>query len=165
MVIIMSTIIYTTNAGSSEKYANMLGEKTGYSVVSLAKSGSVSADEEIIYIGWVMAGTLQGYADAIKKFSNIKAVCAVGMSSDDKDKSELQMKNNITQPLFLLAGSFSISKLKGMYKLMMNMAVKAMQSKIKDASDDEKKALDMFVNGFDFVSEDNLTPIIEFLNS
>lgn len=161
----MATIIYTTNAGSSERYAQMLGDKTGFSVVPLEKAGSVAADEEIIYIGWVMAGSLQGLQDARAKFGSIKAICAVGMMAEEKQAEELRAKNTINEPLFLLQGAFNINKLKGMYKMMMGMMMKMLKSKLKDSVDpEEKKALEMFEQGFDMVSEDQLKPVLEFLD-
>ena len=58
------TIIYSTNAGSTERYAKMLSEKLSCEVVNITKSGDVSSDEEIIFMSWIMAGTLQNYAAA-----------------------------------------------------------------------------------------------------
>ncbi|MCM1364552.1 MAG: hypothetical protein NC122_05655 [Faecalibacterium sp.] len=160
----MATIIYTTNAGSSKRYAEMLGEKTGYPVVPLEKSDDVSTDEEIIYIGWVMASALQGLQEARAKFDSIKAICAVGMTSDEKQEAEIKSKNAITEPLFLLEGAFNISNLKGIYKMMMGMMMKMLKSKFKDSDDpQEKKALELFEQGFDFVDEQKLIPVLEFL--
>ncbi|MCM1543821.1 MAG: hypothetical protein NC110_00840 [Ruminococcus sp.] len=162
----MATIIYTTNAGSSQRYAEMLGEKTGCTVIPLEKAGSVSADEEVIYIGWVMAGALQGLKEVREKFTSIKAVCAVGMMTDEKQINELKEKNAVTEPLFMLQGAFNISKLKGMYKMMMGMMMKMLKSKLKDSDDPEqKKALELFEQGFDMVSEEQLAPVIEFLQA
>ncbi|MGN1419073.1 MAG: flavodoxin domain-containing protein [Acutalibacteraceae bacterium] len=157
------TIIYTSNTGSTKAYAEMLSQKTGYPCFALSEVNDVSGDEEIIYMGWVMAGTIQGLSEAKEKFSSIKAVCAVGMMGE-KSEEELKTKNAVTEPLFTLYGSFDISKLKGMYKMMMNMMMKMMKSKLKDSKDPEElKVLELLDKGFNFVKEENLNKVLEFL--
>ena len=47
----MATIIYCSNTGSAKRYAELLSEKTGLPSVDFADRASVSADEEIIFIG------------------------------------------------------------------------------------------------------------------
>ena len=47
----MTAIVYTTNTGSTKRYAEMLGEKTGFPVFDLSKAASVEKDSEIIYLG------------------------------------------------------------------------------------------------------------------
>ncbi len=159
----MATIVYTTNTGTSERYAKMLSEKTGFEAVSLADA-EPSDNSEVIYIGWIMGGAIQGYAEAKQKFGSLKAVCAVGMMVDEKREDEVKTKNNITEPFFMLKGAFDISKLKGMYKMMMGMMMKMIKSKLKESNDPEgQKVLSFFENGIDLVSEENLDPVIEWL--
>ena len=158
------TIIYSTNAGSTERYAKMLSEKLSCEVVNITKSGDVSSDEEIIFMSWIMAGTLQNYAAAKERFSNIKAVCAVGMFSTDDKLSEVKEKNGIEEEIFLLPGAFNMNNLSGMYKMMMGMAMKMIKSKLKESTDPKAKELaEKFEEGFDLVNEENLTKVIGYL--
>ena len=85
------TIVYQTNTGSSEEYARLLSEKISVPYIALSESSDISADEEIIFIGWIMAGTVQGLAEAIGKFSNIRCICAVGMMSSEKAQKEIAL--------------------------------------------------------------------------
>lgn len=157
----MALIVYTTNAGSTERYAKMLGEKTGYTVCELSKAGENSS-EEVIFLGWVMAGTIQGLSEARKKFGTLKTVIAVGMMPSESSKKEAEEKNSITEPFFYLPGAFNIKKLHGMYKMMMSMMLRMMKGKVKESSDpDDKRALELFENGFDSVKEENLEPVLE----
>lgn len=158
------TIIYSTNAGSTERYAKMLSEKLSCPMVKTAKAGEIDENEDIIFMSWVMAGTLQDYASVSAKFNNIKAVCAVGMFSDDSKLPEVREKNGIESELFLLPGAFNINKLTGMYKMMMGMAMKMIKGKLKDSDDPKAREMaEKFEEGFDFVSEENLSKVIEFL--
>ena len=75
----MDAIIYTTNTGSTEQYAKLLAQKTGlptYSLAEAKKRNFVGA--EAIYLGWIMAGSVKGYAEAAKNY-RVCAVCGVGM--------------------------------------------------------------------------------------
>ena len=71
----MNAIIYTTNTGSTEHYAKLLAQKTGLPVYSLAEAKKrVFAGAEVIYLGWIMAGSVKGYAEAAKRYQ-VRAVC------------------------------------------------------------------------------------------
>lgn len=64
----MNAIIYTTNTGSTEHYAKLLAQKTGLPAYSLAEAKKrVFAGAEVIYLGWIMAGSVKGYAEAAKR--------------------------------------------------------------------------------------------------
>lgn len=160
----MATIIYCSNSGSARRYAELLSEKTGMPAVDFSKRSAVDADEEIIFIGWIMAGVLQGLKEARESFSHIKAVCGVGMMKSEKSLGEVKEKNSITEPYFFLTGDFDINKLKGMYKMMMGMMLKMMKGKIKESGDEKGeemlKLLENGINGFD---EKELEAVVEFL--
>lgn len=153
-------IVYTSNAGSTKRYAEMLSQKLGCEAFELSKAAENG--DEIIYLGWVMAGEIQGLSQAREKFGELKTVAAVGMMPSDKSKEEVKEKNKITEPFFYLPGEFNIKKLKGMYKMMMGMMLRMMKAKVKDSDDpNDKKALELFENGFDGVKEENLDELVE----
>lgn len=158
------TIVYSTNAGSTERYAKMLSEKLSCPAVRISEAGSIDKDEEIIFMSWIMAGTIQDYPKAKELFSNIKAVCAVGMFGTEDRVAELREKNQVSEELFFLQGAFDMKKLTGMYKMMMGMAVKMIKAKLKESNDPKAKEMaEKFEEGFDFVSEENLQKVIEFI--
>ena len=83
----MNAIIYTTNTGSTECYARLLTQKTGLPAYSLAEAKKrVFAGAEVIYLGWIMAGSVKGYAGAAKRYQ-IRAVCGVGIKRTACGKS------------------------------------------------------------------------------
>ena len=70
----MNAIIYTTNTGSTEHYAKLLAQKTGLPVYSLAEAKKrVFAGAEVIYLGWIMAGSVKGYAEADRKSTRLNS--------------------------------------------------------------------------------------------
>lgn len=160
----MATIIYCSNSGSAKKYAELLSEKTGMPCVDIKKRSTVSADEEIIFIGWIMAGAIQGLKEIREDFASIKAICGVGMMKSEKATEEAKEKNGITEPYFFLTGDFDINKLTGMYKMMMGMMMKMMKSKVKESGEEKGSEmlalLEKGIHGFD---ENELEAVIEFL--
>lgn len=160
----MRAIVYTSNAGSTKEYAEMLAAKTGIHAFELS-SGEIPESAEVIYFGWVMGGDIQGLSKAREMFGTLKAVVAVGMMVSEKTKTEVSEKNAVVEPFFYLPGEFNIKKLKGMYKMMMSMMLRMMKGKVKESGDpDDKRALELFENGFNGVKEEKLELIIEFLS-
>ncbi len=159
----MATIIYCSNSGSAKRYAELLSEKTGFSCVDIKKRSTVSADEEIIFIGWIMAGVLQGLKEIREDFTSIKAICGVGMMKSEKATEETKAKNGITEPYFFLTGDFDMNKLTGMYKMMMGMMLKMMKGKLKEEEKGEEMLalLEKGIKGFD---EKELEAVVEFLS-
>ena len=159
----MVSIVYVTNTGSSKRYAEMLSEKTGYPCYAMSDSDA-AVGTDVVFISWVMAGTIQGLSEARVKFGTLKVVVAVGMMKSESQDASLKEKNDVSETFFSLAGSFDIKKLSGMYKMMMGMMMKMLKAKLKES--DEPKAKEMvekFEEGFDFVDEENLSEILEFL--
>lgn len=159
----MVSIVYVSNTGSSKKYAEMLSEKTGYPCYAMADSDA-AVGTDVVFISWVMAGAIQGISEARVKFGTLKAVVAVGMMKSESQDATLKEKNDVSEAFFTLAGAFDIKKLSGMYKMMMGMMMKMIKAKLKESNDPKaKEMVEQFEEGFDFVSEENLGEVVEFL--
>ena len=53
----MEAIVYTSNTGSTARYAKLLGHELGIPVYSAAEAKkTLPAGAGIIYLGWIMAG-------------------------------------------------------------------------------------------------------------
>ena len=108
----MNAIVYTTNTGSTKRYAELLARETGLPSYSMAEAErSVPTGAEIIYLGWIMAGSVKGYA-AAKRWS-VRAVCAVGMGRTGTQTDSVRKKSAIPAsiPVFTLQGNFDVKKL------------------------------------------------------
>lgn len=163
----MDAIVYTSNTGSTARYAQLLSEKTGLPAYPLDEAQrSLPANAEVIYLGWVMASGIQGLKTAAKRFK-LRAVCAVGMGRTGTQTELLRSKNPVpdTVPLFTLQGTFDLNKLRGVYRAMMNVMVKTVGKKLSakpDRSPDEDDMLDMMLNGSERVSAENLTAVTDW---
>ena len=160
-----SAIVYTSNTGFTAQYASLLGGETGLPVYSLEDaSKSLPQSSPIVYLGWLTAGKVQGYDKAVTKF-NLQALCAVGMAKYGSQMEDVRKSNNLPQglPLFTLQGGFDLKKLRGVYKFMMLVMSKTVAKKLAakpDRTPDEEDMLDLFQNGGNRVSLENLRPVL-----
>ena len=51
----ISAIVYTSNSGYTAEYARLLGQATGLPVNDLRQVHTPQPDEEVIFLGWLMA--------------------------------------------------------------------------------------------------------------
>lgn len=158
-------IIYSSKTGHTKKYAELLSESLSIPCYDIKDKKSLEKGANIIYMGWLMAGTVNGYKKAAKIF-NIIAVCGVGMSTYETQKAEMIKKNSIpdTQKAFCLAGGLEPEKLTGILKFAMGLAKKGI---IKDLSGKEnlkpedEKILKILVDGGNSACKENLSEIIK----
>ena len=166
----MDAILYTTNTGSTEHYARLLAEQTKLPVYSLAEAKKeVPAGTEVIYLGWIMAGSVKGYADAAKRYS-ISAVCGVGMGQTGTQTGSVRKKSAIPEaiPLFTLQGNFDVKKLHGIYRPMMEIMVKTAGKSLaekKDRTPEEDDMLEMMIRGGERVKAENLSAVLDWYNA
>lgn len=166
----MNAIIYTTNTGSTEHYAKLLAQITGFPVYSLAEAKKrVFAGAEVIYLGWIMAGSVKGYAEAAKRY-RVCAVCAVGMGQTGTQADSVRKKSAVPAdiPLFTLQGNFDVKKLHGIYRLMMEIMVKTAGKGLaekKGRTPEEDDMLDMMRCGGERVKAENLSAVLDWYSA
>ena len=166
----MNAIIYTTNTGSTEQYARLLAERTGLPVYSLAEAKkAVRAGAEVIYLGWIMADSVKGYAAAAKRY-RISAVCGVGMGQTGTQTGSVRKRTAVPAniPLFTLQGNFDIKKLHGIYRPMMEILIKTAGKGLaekKDRTPEEDDMLDMMRCGGERVKAEHLSAVTDWYNA
>ena len=164
----IQAIVYTSNTGTTKQYAGLLGQATGLPVHSLEEGKKLlSFGAEIIYLGWIMAGGIQGYKDAAKRY-RISMVCAVGMEPAREEQRVLREKNGIPAEvaLFTLQGGYLPHRLRGVQKLLMHMITGAMGKKLAGKADrtpEEDDLLELMQHGGSRVCPKNLTEPLQHL--
>lgn len=159
----MKAIVYTSEAGHTLRYAEMMGENTGLAVYSLREAARIlPRQSEIIYLGWIFGGQIKGYQKTAQRF-RIQAVCGVGLRDTKEAADEIRKCNSIpdTTPLFTLPGGMEIGKLRGMNRFMIRMLLKGLASK-KDRTAEEEEMLALMRSGTDRVSPDNLSAFAQW---
>ena len=163
----MSAIIYTTNNVSTVQYAKLLAQNTGLPAYSFAEAKKqILAGAEVVYLGWIMAGSVKGYAAAAKCY-RVCAVCGVGMGQTGTQTDSVRKKSAIPAniPLFTLQGNFDVKKLHGIYRPMMEIMVKTAGkslAKKKDRTPEEDDMLDMMLCGGERVKAENLSAVLDW---
>jgi len=163
-------IVYASNSGFTKKYAILLGEQTGIKVYELKEAlAQLEKDSEILFMGWMCAGMVKGFAKAAKNYK-VMGVCGVGMGTMNDDTQRQGIVTRLRMPdesVFYLQGGYDITKLHGMNKFMMKMIGKTVVKKYEEKEDktpEEIQMLDLYKNGGDFVSVENLSKVIAWVN-
>lgn len=165
----IDAILYTSNTGYTEKYAKILGEKTDLPVYSLKDAEKqLPQGRTILYLGWMMAGKIQGYDKAAKRYS-VAAVCGVCMGATGGQIEDARKATKLPEnlPIFTMQGGFDMKKLRGTYKMMMSVMAKTVGKKLENKTDrtaEEDQMLEMLFHGGDFVREENTEAVMEWYN-
>ena len=160
-------ILYTSNTGHTEEYAMMLRDALN---LPAYKTGSVPAQvagAEAIYLGWLMAGNLVGYAPAAKKY---RIVCAVGVGMTPESEEQTQklaekIKAPEGLPVFYLQGGYDKKKLKGFNKAVMNVVEKTIMKRLEGLPEEkrvEEPVYKMITEGYSVVSAERLQPVVDW---
>ena len=163
----MDAILYTSNTGSTARYARLLARETGLPVWSAAEAkNAVFAGPEVIYLGWIMAGSVRGYAAAARRY-RVRAVCGVGMGQTGTQTDGVRKKTAVPAdvPVFTLQGNFDLKKLHAIYRPMMALMVRTAGKKLaekRDRTPEEDDMLDMLCGGGERVSADNLSAVLNW---
>lgn len=156
-----TAIVYTSKTGHTEAYAKLLSGIIGLPAYSVRDAKKLPSDTEIIYMGWLAASVVTGYAKACKKW-NITSVIAVGLCDTGALVRESRAATSIPAetPLFTVQGGMDHSKLKGTSRLVINMLRKGLEMK-QGRTEGEERMLSLLQNGGYFVSEENLSAYLE----
>lgn len=158
----VKSIIYESNTNHTKQYAEMLGDILKipvYNVKDVKKK--IKKNEEIIFLGWVCASKIQGL-NKVKKY-NIKCIGAVGAYPTEQEYiNSLKLTNKIGTELFYLRGGIDYNKLKGFKKKLLQFVGKMMTM---DDKIENKEMVELFKNGANFVSKENVVPMVKYIEN
>ena len=158
-----TAIVYSSNTGHTRKYALLLGEQIGLPAYSLEEAGSqLSGGSPVIYLGWLHASHVKGYAKAARRF-DLRAVCAVGLCDTGTLTDQVRKATSIPVdiPLFTLQGGIDRGRLKGMDKLMISMLTKGLASQ-KQRSAQDDRMLELLSRDESYVSSENIAEVLQW---
>ena len=116
----ISAILYKSTTGSCERYAHEMSRKLALPSYPVDRC-PLPEGMEVIYIGWLMDGRVQGLNKAMKNY-DVKAVVQVGMSGPTADADEsCRQKNGLdsSMPVFTVQGGFHMNRLPFPMQLIM----------------------------------------------
>ena len=160
-------IVFTSNTGYTADYAKLLHDYTDLPVYALEDAKrKLKEGTEIVYLGWLMAGSVVGYKEAAKLY-NIKAVCGVCLATSGSLDEAVRKTHSIPKEIavFTIQGGFDMKKLKGGYKLGMTVMAKILKKKLAADTEENRRIINMLDNGGSCVSAENLKPVISLIKA
>ena len=156
-------LVYCSATGFTQQYAQMLHQKTGLPLLSLEQAErELSPGSRIAFLGWLRAGSIQGIREARKRFDTA-LVCAVGMAPRG-DTGKIARANAAEGiPLFYLRGGYAPDRVRGVSRAMMSAMTLVLRGQA-GKSEESRQALEAVLHGADWVSEEQLEPVVRQLN-
>ena len=156
-----AAIVYTSQTGFTAWYAALLAERTGLPCRPLKEAAALPRGTAVIYLGWLCAGGIKGLKEARRRFRTA-AVCAVGMAAE-VEEAKLRRDNRLEGvPLFYLRGGYAPERLTGLYRPMMSL-MSRMVSKASAEDEGARAMQEAFAKGGDWVSTEQLSPVLDAL--
>lgn len=154
----MTVIVYNSKTGSSEKYARLLSERTGFDCFSVRDE--YPDDEDIVFFGWLKKYTVVGLSKVDR--NRLKAVCVVGCDNVDFFPREMVIsKNGYDAETFYLRGWIIPKKLSFLDRWILKIVSKKI---LKEAGVYADMSLITAMNeGGEFFDESFIDPVVEYL--
>lgn len=152
----VQAIVYSSNTGFTAQYAALLSGKSKLPAYTLAEAAQkLQKGASVVYMSWLMAGTLIDYKKASKLF-DVAAVCGVGLNATQEQADKTRKSSGIPAhvPLFPLQGGYDESKLTGMYRFMMKLVAKMLIKQISakpDKTAEDESMLETLRHGGSYV--------------
>lgn len=163
----VKAIVYSSNAGHTEKYAKIISEKTGLPVYDLKEAKrNLKYEDPVLYMGWIKMGDVSGYISARAYFTIEILVCVGILENARGQKEEIIEKYNITDcDVFFIRGGFSMEKLKGANKLIMKIMLKKLENdrKNKPLSPENESQYKILSEGEELSDPEILQPVISLI--
>ncbi|WP_308527947.1 hypothetical protein [uncultured Oscillibacter sp.] len=167
----IQAIVYTSQTGYTQRYAQLLAEKTGVPAYSTKEArGKLPSKAEIFYMGWLLAGTVRGIQSAMDRYT-IRGAAIVGISPQGNGDlwTEARINGGYSDSggrLFYLQGGYAPEKLGFFHRLMMKpmarSVIRQVEGKGDAATAQEREMAEVFRRGGDFVREEALEEIVQW---
>lgn len=163
------TIVYTSQTGHTKQYAELLAQATGLPVLSLQRARTeLPAKAPILFLGWLMAGRINGLARA-RKLWDVRCAAGVGMApASDEVLAALQTGNALAGvPTFYLPGGWAPKQVNPIQRWAVNMVTRSKRNMLQAEAQHSPQAqayLTMLTRGGSFVDARHLVPMVRWWN-
>ena len=163
-------IVYSSTTGHTKQYSEMLAEELKISAYSIDQVPVNLSDEDVIYLGWLLAGGIKGLSKVRSKY-NVRCVIATGMTAESPEQEEFVRRKSqlpVSVGFFYLQAGYDFNKLQGIYKLMMKIKTKEILARYDGKSQAEKEAdatYRMVTEGYSVISPEHLTRVVEWIQN
>ena len=166
-------ILYKSNYGSTQKYAEDVGVAVGADVIPLKKFKWKALDQYdiIVFGGWVLGGNIQGVNDFLSHWDEMKdrnvIIFAVGMGFPNAETRNNLINQNVLDlyhiRFYQFQGSFHFDRLNFLHKTIMKTSLARIARK-PDATEADQSILSILENPievYDQAKVDRLVEVIE----
>ena len=153
----MVVIVYSTQGGSSKRYAEWLAERLN---VECSAADSIDAmDTPVIFVGWRSGPMIAGLKDFSARENIIAAVC-VGLERYDEKALDIIRKKNGIDQVFYVRGGMDRSVLSFGQRLL--LAAVSVKMLLFDRSPEDREVRRVMDHGGDFSSPEQLDGVAEW---
>lgn len=171
----MKIIVYGSQYGTAQQYAEELARKTNIDLKSYEKVTDINRYDTVIYVGGLYAGGVLGMKKTLAKMLQCQRkkviIVTVGladpMNTENTDNIRNGMKRQLSKELyenahiFHLRGGIDYSRLSFKHKTMMGLLYKKAVRLPEEKKTAELKAMiETYNKKVDFVDFDSLAPIV-----
>jgi menaquinone-dependent protoporphyrinogen IX oxidase len=163
-------VIYKSNTGFTEKYANWIAEELNCHAVSLEKINLSEAAqyETVVFGGGIHAGTVNGIRFIKNNLSSFKKIIvfATGATAPiPKEIERFRITNipaNANMEFFYFQSGMNYANMRGTDKMLMGLLKTVLKMK-KNKSDVEQGTEDAIKNSYDYSDRIQIEPLINFV--
>lgn len=166
-------IVYGSKYGSTKRYADKLGEMTGFEVTDYQALTDLTAYEGVIHLGSLLGGGVRGLGKTMKLIAPGSSlfIVTVGLADVKNQENTDRLKESLKQQIssdwydrakiFHLRGAMDYNKLGFLHRLMMKMVLRKV-NKIDEnkRTQEEQEMIETFGKSVDFVDFESLNPIV-----
>ena len=171
----MKIIVYGSQYGTAQQYAEELARKTNIDLKSYEKVTDINRYDTVIYVGGLYAGGVLGMKKTLAKMLQCQRkkviIVTVGladpMNTENTDNIRNGMKRQLSKELyenahiFHLRGGIDYSRLSFKHKTMMGLLYKkAVRIPEEEKTAEIKAMIESYNKKVDFVDFDSLTAIV-----
>ena len=168
-------VIYKSQTGFTEKYANWIAEELGCDTYPLENVNLVDLSEFnlIIFGGGIRAGRIGGikFVDKTRSgFPNKKLVVfATGATPPLESEAiervrTMNLPKNSVIPFFYFQSGFNYERMKGFDKLLITM-YRGMMRMMKDKDGTQNEMVSAMKNSYDHSSRGSIEPLVSFVKT
>ena len=166
-------VLYKSKYGNTLQYATWISEELNWELrdFSKFKKSEIKNYQNIIFGSGVYMGKMNQIKKVLNWFDNKPIIIFACAGNDNVQKDiEVIKENNFNEKqlnfhkFFYLPGGVDFSKVKGVFKMMINVFRKMLEKK-KDKTPDEKAILEGFTNPTNLVDKKHIEEIVNYAKS
>jgi len=167
---VKNIVLYKSKYGNTFHYASWIAEELNWELRDLSnfKKSEIKNYQNIIFGSGVYIGKQNKIKKILSWFKDKSIIifASAGNNNVEKDINDIKINNFSEAQLnfhkfFYLPGGVDFTKIKGIYKIMLNIFRKMIEKK-QNRTADEQAMLDGFINPINYVDKKHIEEIVSY---